>query len=151
MQPTKNLVEDYCLKVPIDQANAFKKIREVITTNLPKWFEECINYGMLWYVVPHSLYPWGYHCDSKLPLPFIGLAYQKNSINLYHMGLYTDSTLHERFKSEFAYVSKRKCDMGKSCIRFKWYDDIPYELIGKLVSKITPLQRVSMYEKSLKK
>jgi uncharacterized protein YdhG (YjbR/CyaY superfamily) len=81
----------------------------------------------------------------------MGLAYQKNSINFYHMGMYADPGLYERFQSEFPNFSKRKLDMGKSCIRFKYYDDIPYDLIGKLVTKITVQNRITLYEKSFKK
>lgn len=151
MQSKATTVSEYCSQCPVDQAGAFLLLRETIKNNLPNWFEECMNYGMIWYVIPHSLYPAGYHCDPKLPLPFMWLAYQKNSINFYHMGIYADEQLLQRFQSEFPHFSKRKLDMGKSCIRFKWYDDIPYNLIGQLVAKITPSQRISLYEISFKK
>ena len=144
-------VQDYCNHVPVHQADAFFKLRETIKTNLPDGFEECMNYGMLGYVIPHSLYPAGYHCDPKLPLPFMWLAYQKNSINFYHMGIYADQKLYDRFQSEFPHFSQKKLDMGKSCIRFKWYDDIPYDLIRQLVSKTSPSQWISLYEQSFKK
>ncbi len=85
MQSTATTVSDYCSHCPTDQADAFLKLRDTIKTNLPEGFEECMNYGMIGYVVPHSIYPAGYHCDPTLPLPFMGLAYQKNSINFYHM------------------------------------------------------------------
>lgn len=151
MQSQVNTVQEYCSQCPANQADAFHKLRETINNNLPDWFEECMNYGMLWYVIPHSLYPAGYHCDPKLPLPFMGLAYQKNSINFYHMWIYSDQLLLQRFQSEFPLFSQRKLDMGKSCVRFKWYDDIPYDLIGQLVTKITVQNRITIYEKSLKK
>ena len=151
MQSKATTVEEYCSQCPANQVEAFLQLREIIKKNLPDGFEECMNYGMLGYVVPHSLYPAGYHCDPKLPLHFMGLAYQKNSINFYHMGIYADEQLLQRFQSEFPHFSKRKLDMGKSCIRFKWYDDIPYELIGQLVTKVTSSQRIALYEKSFKK
>lgn len=151
MQSKATTVQEYCSQCPANQAEAFLQLRETIKNNLPNWFEECMNYGMIWYVVPHSLYPVGYHCDPKLPLPFMWLAYQKNSINFYHMGIYADEQLLQRFQSEFPRFSKRRLDMGKSCIRFKWYDDIPYNLIGQLVAKITPSQRITLYEISFKK
>ena len=151
MQSTVTTVADYCSHCPADQADAFATLRDTINNNLPDGFEECINYGMIWYVVPHSLYPAGYHCDPKLPLPFMGLAYQKNSINFYHMGFYADPELLQRFQSEFPHFSKRKLDMGKSCIRFRHYHDIPYALLGKLVSKTTPSQWITRYQSVLRK
>ena len=129
MQSQAKTVKEYCSQVPLDQADAFLTLRDTIKKNLPDGFQECINYGMIGYVVPHSLYSNGYHCDPKLPLPFMGLAYQKNSINFYHMGIYADESLLQRFQSEFPRFSQRKLDMGKSCIRFKYYNDIPYDLI----------------------
>lgn len=151
MQSSATTVSEYCSQCPADQAGAFLQLRETIQKNLPDGFEECINYGMLGYVVPHSLYPSWYHCDPKLPLPFMALAYQKNSINFYHMGIYADPDLLQWFQSEFPNFSKKKLDMGKSCVRFKHYDDIPYELIGQLVSKMSPAQRISLYENNFKK
>lgn len=151
MQSQAKTVSEYCLQCPANQADAFLKLKETIKNNFPEGFEECMNYGMLWYVVPHSLYPAGYHVEPRLPLPFIALAYQKNSINFYHMGIYVDEALLQRFQSEFSRCSKRKLDMGKSCIRFKRYTDIPYDLIGQLVSKISPSQWISLYEQSFKK
>lgn len=151
MQSLATTVSEYCSHCPTNQADAFGKLREEIKKNLPDGFEECMNYGMIGYVVPHSLYPAGYHCDPRLPLPFMGLAYQKKSINFYHMGIYADQKLYDRFQSEFPRFSQRKLDMGKSCIRFKRYTDIPYGLIGQLVAKISPSQWISLYEQSLKK
>ena len=117
--------------------------------NLPNGFEEQISYGHIGFVVPHSMYPNGYHCDPTSPLPFIGLASQKNFIALYHMGIYSDEKLLNWFIEEYPKHAKRKLDMGKSCIRFKKTDDIPYDLIGKLASKITLYQWIATYEKNL--
>jgi hypothetical protein len=110
-----------------------------------------MNYGMIGYVVPHSLYSAGYHCDPKLPLPFMGLAAQKNSINFYHMGLYADSTLLNWFLTERPKHTAMKLDMGKSCIRFKKYDLIPYVLIGELIDKMSVADCIKMYEEKMKR
>ncbi len=105
----------------------------------------------LGYVVPHSLYPAGYHVQPELPLPFINLASQKNFIALYHSGIYADPALMNWFKNEYPIHCKRKLDMGKSCVRFKSMDDIPYELIAELCTKMTPTEWISLYEKNIKK
>ncbi|CAM1359643.1 conserved hypothetical protein [Tenacibaculum sediminilitoris] len=118
---------------------------------MPKGFEEGINYNMIGYYVPHSKYPDGYHCNPKLPLPFMNLASQKNSINLYHSGIYAKKELYDWFVAEYPKYSKRKLDMGKSCIRFKKLDDIPYELITELCAKMTVNEWVSIYESVVKK
>lgn len=131
---------------PEDRKEALNKLRKVIQDNLPKGFEECISYGMVGYVVPHSLYSAGYHCDPKLPLPFISFASQKNFIALYHMGMYANPELLDWFVSEFPKASKTKLDMGKSCVRFKKPDQIPFELIGQLVAKMTPQDWINTYE-----
>lgn len=139
-------VSEYLANLPEDRREAFNQIREVVLTNLPEGFQECINYGMIGYVVPHSIYPKGYHCDSKLPLPFMNIASQKNFIAFYHMGIYGDSDLMNWFVGEFPNYSKSKLDMGKSCIRFKKMNDIPFELIGKLVKKMSVAEWVNQYE-----
>ncbi|MDB5228947.1 MAG: hypothetical protein JWN78_3140 [Bacteroidota bacterium] len=128
-----------------------QKLREVILKNIPKGFVEEISYGMIGYVVPHSIYPEGYHCDPKLPLPFMNIASQKNFIAVYHMGIYSDPALLKWFTDEYAKHCKTKLDMGKSCVRFKKMDDIPYNLIGELSSKLTPQQWIAMYKKAFKK
>lgn len=107
--------------------------------------------GMIGYVVPHSLFPAGYHCDPKQPLPFLNLASQKNFVALYHMGLYAMPDMLDWFTTQWAAVSKRKLDMGKSCIRFKKPEEIPYALIGELVAKITPAQWIAVYEQNVKR
>lgn len=151
MQYQATSVDDYISQVPEDRKEALTKLREVINSNIPKGFEEGIQYGMIGYYVPHSLYPSGYHCTPEIPLPFMSFASQKNSINLYHMGIYSIKELHDWFVAEYPKYSKRKLDMGKSCIRFKKPEDIPYELIGELASKITVDEWIAIYEKSLKK
>jgi hypothetical protein len=126
-------------------------LRETILKNLPTGFEECISYGMVGYVVPHSIYPSGYHCDPKRPLPFMAFANQKNFISFYHMGIYADPTLMDWFTTEFYKRSKAKLDMGKSCIRFKKVEAIPFDLIGELVAKTSVNDWITTYEKNYKR
>jgi len=143
-------VPAYLDSLPDDRKAALKKLRAVIKKNLPKGFKEVINYNMPSYVVPHKLYPDGYHCSPELPLPFIGFASQKNFVSLHHMGLYADSKMQAWFKKEYPKHVKTKLDMGKSCIRFKKMDAIPYELIGELVSKMSVDDWVALYDKNVK-
>lgn len=144
-------VNDYFKKVPTERQESMNKLRTIINTNLPKGFEECLGYGMPSWVVPHSIYPSGYHTTPHLPLPFMSLASQKNFIALYHMGIYADKNLLDWWEKEYAKQCKRKLDMGKSCIRFKNIDDIPYELIAELCKKITPNDWIKVYEGSIKR
>lgn len=143
-------VKEYIERLDKDRMGPIKKLRSVIKKNLPKGFKEEINYGMIGYVVPHSKYPDGYHCDPKLPLPFITLASQKSHIGLYHMGVYAHPPLLKWFTEEYPKHATRKLNMGKSCVRFKKMDDIPYDLIGELVSKMTVEDWVKIYEKNIK-
>ena len=142
--------EDYISQLPPERQPVVSKLRAIISKNLPKGFKEQMSYGMLGFVVPHSLYPDGYHCDSKLPLPFINLASQKNFIALYHSGIYADSKLHDWFVAEYPNYVKTKLDMGKSCIRFKKMETDPYELIGELCTKMTVKEWISIYEHNVK-
>ena len=151
MQSKAKTPEEYIESLPENRKQAMKKLRKVILKNLPKGFEEVMSYGMLGYVVPHSLYPDGYHCDPKQPLPFMGIASQKNNISFYHMGIYADKKLFEWFQKENVKATKKKPDMGKSCIRYKKTENIPYELIGKLSAKITPQEWINKYNKSFNK
>lgn len=142
---------EYYETLPDDRRGPMADLRKVIAKNLPKGFAEVMQYGMPGWVVPHSLYPSGYHCDPKQALPFLGLASQKQYIALYHMGLYADPVLLEWFRAEYAKRGKGKLDMGKSCIRFKKPDQIPLELIGELAAKVTPKRWIEVYEKNLKR
>ena len=151
MQPSISTPDEYVASLPPERQEVIHQLRTVIVLHLPVWFEECMSYGMIGYVVPHSLYPAGYHCDPKLPLPFISIASQANSVNLYHMGIYTDPTLLEWWTSEYAKLDTWKLDMGKSCIRWKKLDTIPYDLIGKLVEKMTAREWIALYESTYKK
>lgn len=138
---------DYILELPLDRQEAIKNIQKAILDNMPLGFKEVMQYGMLCYVVPHEIYPKGYHCNPKDPLPFFALASQKNSVNIYHMGLYADKNIYDWFVSEYPKHCSAKLDMGKSCIRFKKMDQIPFELIGELMSKFTTDQWIELYEK----
>ena len=143
--------EEYLNEVPEERKQSLLKLRAVILKNLPNGFKEGMGYGMIGYVVPHDIYSSGYHCDSKLPLPFMGFASQKNSINFYHMGIYADKELYNWFITEYTKLFPKKLDIGKSCMRFKKEEDIPYDLIGELVTKITVEQWISTYENTFKK
>ena len=142
--------EQIIANCPEERQEAMIRLRKTINDNLPEGFKEGIGYGMIGYAVPHSLYPAGYHCDPKLPLPFMSFASQKNFIAFYHMGLYANKELLDWFTSEYQKVSKTKLDMGKSCVRFKKPEQIPFELIGELVTKITPADWITFYEQALK-
>lgn len=150
MQSKAATVDQYMDELPADRKKAIAELRKVIKKNLPKGFQECMNYGMIGYVVPHSKYPAGYHCDPKLPLPFMNVASQKNEITVYHMGMYGDPKLEKWFVDAYAKATGKKVDKGKSCLRWKKPDDIPYKLIGELASKITPDKWIEFYETNLK-
>ncbi len=151
MQSKATTVEAYVAELPEDRQKMINEFRKVIKKNLPKGFQECMNYGMIGWVVPHSKYPGGYHCNPKDPLPFMGLASQKNSVNFYHMGIYGDPKLLKWFKDEHAKASSKKLDMGKSCVRNKKAEDIPLKLIGELAAKISVDDWIARYEKMLKR
>lgn len=151
MQSTEKTPDAYINSLPEDRKVAVTKLRKVISENLPKGFAEEMQYGMLGYVVPHALYPAGYHCTPNLPLPFISVASQKNFVAVYHMGMYANKTLLDWFTAEFPKHSKYKLDMGKGCVRFKKIDAIPFELIGALASKVTVDEWIATYEQQFKK
>ncbi len=149
MQLKANTPEDYIAMISDDKKEAIIKLREVILKNLPKGFQECTGYGMMGYAVPHSIFPAGYHCDPKQPLPFAGLAAQKNFVAIYHMGMYASPELLEWFTKEHAKRVKTKLDMGKSCIRYKKPENIPYDLIGELMQKMSVKDWISLYQEKL--
>jgi uncharacterized protein YdhG (YjbR/CyaY superfamily) len=146
MQYVAKNAQDYIAQLPEDRIEPMKKLRETILSNLPPGFEECISYGMIGYVVPLSTYPAGYHCDPKLPLGFMNIASQKNFIALYHLGMYGSNSLLNWFVEEYPKHCKSKLDMGKSCIRFKKMDQIPYDLIAELCKKLTMEKYIELYE-----
>ena len=149
MKSTINTIQEYLDSIPTERANIINKLRKILKSNLPKGFKEEMSYGMIGFVVPHSLYPKGYHVNPKDPLPFINLASQKNYIAVYHMGIYQPDLL-KWFQEEYKLFSKKKLDMGKVCMRFKKDEDIPYEIIGNLSKKISVSDWISIYETSTK-
>lgn len=151
MKTVGNTVDEILENIPEERAEVFRKLHEIILANLPKGFEAGISYGGLGYVVPHSVYPEGYHCKPSEPLPFAGIASQKHSINFYHMGMYSRPEILDWFVEELKKTSKRKPDVGKSCVRFKHLDEIPYELIGELMQKISMEEWIQIYESERKK
>ncbi|WHF52966.1 DUF1801 domain-containing protein [Chryseobacterium gotjawalense] len=151
MKIEANSIEDYLNNVPEERKSSFRKLYETVSQNLPQGFQEELSYGMIGWNISLETYPAGYHCTPNTPLPFINLASQKNFIALYHMGIYANKDLLKWFTEEYPKYSARKLDMGKSCIRFKKTDDIPFELIAELCRKIEPQDWISTYEKLYKK
>jgi hypothetical protein len=151
MKNEGNTPAEIVAKCPEDRKDVMGKMRQTILESLPKGFEEGVGYGMILYFVPHTIYPAGYHCDPKQPLPFVSLASQKNFIALYHMGLYADPALLSWFTEKYKATVSSKLDIGKSCIRFKKMTDIPFELIGELMTKISVESWIETYEKLYKK
>jgi hypothetical protein len=150
MKANGKTVIEILTSLPEERIKPFNKLHNVIVKNLPKGFEAGISYGGLGYVVPHTLYPAGYHCKPSEPLPFAGIASQKDSINFYHMGIYSDPKLLKWFVDEYPKHSKQKLDMGKSCIRFRKFEEIPFKLIGELMKKISVKEWIERYETAYK-
>ena len=146
MKIEASTVEEYLQKVPAERQEPMARLRALLRSNLPEGFEEVLSYGMPGFVVPHDVYPKGYHCDPILPLPFVSFASQKNFIALYHMGLYANEDHMAWFKASWDADQWGKLDMGKSCIRFKNMDKIPWDLLSELATKITPQAWISQYE-----
>ncbi|TAH08398.1 MAG: DUF1801 domain-containing protein [Sphingobacteriia bacterium] len=151
MKRIANSVTAYLEDLNVDERAVMEQLRAAILNNLPDGFREELSYGMIGYIVPHELYPAGYHCNPKLPLPFLAIAAQKNFIAVYHMGIYADESLYSWFASEYAKLLTSKLDIGKSCIRFKKNASIPFELIGCLVKKISVQQWINLYELKFKR
>ena len=151
MQSKANTPEKYIEELPEERQKVIRQLRNIILDNLPEGFSERMSYGMIGYVVPHEIYPGGYHCDPLLPLPFMNLASQKNYVAIYHSGIYASPELLEWFKEEYPKHCTNKLDMGKSCIRFKKMDQIPYDLIGELCTKMTVEEWIDLYEKNVKR
>lgn len=151
MQYEAETPDEYIAGLPEDRKLAISTLRKVINDKLPKGFKETMGYGHMGWVVPHETYPAGYHCDPKQPLPFMGIASQKNHIAVYAMCLYGNVDQLEWFRAEWPKHSKKKLNMGKSCIRFTKLEDIPLDLIGELASKVTPQQWIDIYEKAMKR
>ncbi len=149
MQSSAKNVDEYLQSLPAERISIMKELRDKIGGNLPTGFEETMQYGMISYVVPHTIYPAGYHCKPSDAVPFISIASQKNHISIYHMAMYAGELL-EWFEAEWPKYSSKKLDMGKSCIRFKKPEDIPLDLFGALATKITPAAWIEIYEMNFK-
>lgn len=150
MQSKAKTVAAYLSSLPADRQKVMIELRKAIRKNLPPGFQEVMTYGMIGYVVPHKLYPPGYHVTPEQPLPFICIASQKSHIAFYHMALY-GGPLGDWFRDEWKAHSKKKLDMGKSCVRMKKPEDVPVDLLGTVASKLTPQQWIAMYEQRLSK
>lgn len=150
MKSTATTPQDYLDSLPDDRKIFVSAIRDVLLKNLPEGFEEIMSYGMLGYVIPHSIYPKGYHANPKLPLGLINLGSQKNNVTLHHLGLYQGELL-PWFQENWSLRTNKKLDMGKGCVHFKKLEDVPLELIGELATKLTPQKWITLYEKSLEK
>ena len=143
-------VDEYLKQLPADRREAVGKLRDTVLKNIPKGFREGMSYGMIGYFVPHEIYPAGYHCNPKIPLPFVNIGSQKNFIVMHHIGIYGSPKMLEWFVTEYPKHSIKKLDMGKGCIRFKDPEMIPYKLIGELMKKITVKEWIKLYEDNLK-
>jgi Domain of unknown function (DU1801) len=141
-------VKDYLAELPEDRRAAIQAVREVILKNLDTDFEEGITYGMIGYYVPHSLYPPGYHCDPRQPLPFANLASQKNHMALYLMCVYGDQAQRKRFEADWKKAGK-KLDMGKSCVRFKKVDDLALDVIGETIRRVSARKYIEICERAV--
>jgi len=151
MKIAASTVQEYLQNIPEERKPYFNRLRDVIVENLPEGFEETLQYGMVGYVVPLATYPDGYHCKPSEPLPFAHIASQKNFIALYHSGIYANKDILDWFVAEYPKHCTRKLDMGKSCVRFKKIEEIPYELIAELMQKISVQDWIDIYEKNVKK
>lgn len=151
MKIAASTVQEYLQNIPEERKPYFNRLRDVIVENLPEGFEETLQYGMVGYVVPLATYPDGYHCKPSEPLPFAHIASQKNFIALYHSGIYASKDILDWFVAEYPKHCTRKLDMGKSCVRFKKIEEIPYELIAELMQKISAQDWIDIYEKNVKK
>lgn len=145
MKSNATTVEEYVKGLPEERRKAITAVRKVILANLPKGFEECMSYGMIGYVVPHSLYPKGYHCNPKLPLPYANLASQKGHMSLYLMTVYADVKTEQWFRKAWLAAGK-KLDMGKACVRFKRLEDVPLEVVGQIIARTPVKDYVARYE-----
>jgi hypothetical protein len=150
MQSKAKTVSRYLAELPADRRKAIEQVRKMILKNLPKGYEEIMQYGMIGYAVPLSIYPAGYHCAKDTPLPFISLASQKNNMALYMFCLYVDKQDAARFQKEYK-ASGKKLDMGKSCFRFKKLEDLALDVIGKAIARTPVKKHIEVYEKRFTK
>ncbi len=150
MKSSAQTVDEYVRSLPPDRREAISAVRDVILANLPKGYEERMSYGMIGYVVPHSIYPAGYHCDPKLPLPYASLGSQKNHMALYLMSVYGDQATEQWFRKAWQAAGK-KLDMGKSCVRFKKLGDVSLEVIGQVIARVPVEKYIARIEEVMGK
>ena len=151
MYSNASSVQQYLEELPADRQPVMKALFEAMKAAFPPGFEATVGYGMIGFTVPHRIYPAGYHCNPKDPLPFAGLASQKNHISFYHMGVYADPALLEWFQKAYAERVPGKLNMGKSCVRFSNPAKVPIDLLAELCSKMTVNDWIALYEKQLKR
>lgn len=145
MQSKATTVAEYLAGLPEDRRKALEAVRRVVRKNLPKGYQEGMQYGMIGYFVPHSIYPDGYHCDPKQPLPFAGMASQKGHMALYMTGTYMSPELEAWFRKAWT-ADGRKLDMGKACVRFKKLEDVPLEVVGEAIRRMPVEEFIRIYE-----
>jgi hypothetical protein len=150
MQSSAPTVAAYLASLPDDRRAVVKKVRAVVRANLDPLYAEGMQYGMIGWFVPHRVYPPGYHCDPKQPLPFAALASQKNHLSLYMMGLYGDTELAKWFRAAWKQAGK-KLDMGKCCVRFKTLDDLALDVLGEAIRRVPTQLHIERYEAALAK
>jgi hypothetical protein len=148
MQSKATTVDAYLAELPEERREAISAIRGVILKNLPRGYEEGMQWGVIGYYVPHSLYPAGYHCQPEEPLPVASLASQKNHMAFYGLGLYINEAQARWFVEEWKKAGK-KLDMGKSCVRFKTLDDVAVDVIGRAIKRLPVEQYIEQYERQL--
>jgi len=149
MQSTATTVEQYLSELTEDRRKALDAVRQVVLKNLDKDFEEGMQYGMIGYYVPHRVYPAGYHCDPKQPLPFAALASQKNYMSLYLMCVYGDTDHSKWFREAWAKTG-RKLDMGKACVRFKKLEDLALDVIAEAIKRVPARKYIEFCEAAIK-
>jgi Domain of unknown function (DU1801) len=146
MKNSATTVEEYLQSLPTDRREAINAVRKAILGRLPEGYVECMSYGMIGYVVPHSLYPAGYHCDPKLPLPYACLGSQKNHMALHLMTVYGDPAMEKWFRKTWIDAGK-KLDMGKACVRFRKLEDVPLDVVGQLIARVPVKEYIFRVEK----
>jgi hypothetical protein len=146
MQSKATTVAAYLQELPAERRALLNAVRKVIRANMDKGLEEVMNYGMIGYVIPHKIYPAGYHCDPSKPFPYGGLASQKNYCSLYLFPVYAEA--ENWFRDEWKKGGK-KLDMGKCCIRFKTLEDLDLDVLARALKRFTVTQTLQTYERLL--
>lgn len=143
-------ISEYLAGIPRERLPYFERLRESIKRGLPEGFVEQISSGMIGYVVPHSIYPAGYHCNPKDPLPYMNIASKKTGFSLYHLAIYGNKELYDWFMEGYSKIAKHKIDSGAGCVRFKYLEEIPFDLISELAAKMSVREWIEFYESTYK-